>query len=307
MKTVIFFAFVYLAVVSTPYAKNHPMTTNHWEGAWWRQNVSQGSWFPSFDTLADFSIDDYSWGQVRTLDTVSFGDSIQVSAQFLLNSGGVNTDEAYFCVGNQWVLYGGGNYFGIAFYNGKVTFWENGTYKDSIGTYTVGELINFTLILNSNGTLSTHSTKFSGTYTPDSTLQTRKWILASKGSQSHQGFLVTSVNPHPPGPLGVFDSKGSVPNRLYLSQNYPNPFNPTTTVSYAIPGRSQVKLEVYNTLGQMIASLVNSIQEAGYYDVPWQVPQHGISSGLYFYRLAAVDVSNPAKSFVQVRKMVLLK
>src|SRR5271169_3500775 len=77
----------------------------NWEGTGWSGNVPTGSWWPSYDTLANFGIDNYSWGEVRTLDTISLGDSIQVSAQILLNSGGVNGNEAFFCIGNQWVNY----------------------------------------------------------------------------------------------------------------------------------------------------------------------------------------------------------
>ena len=89
-----------------------------------------------------------------------------------------------------------------------------------------------------------------------------------------------------------------------LEQNYPNPFNPVTTIRYGIPYRSKVVLEVYNTLGQKIATLVNAIQSPRYYQVTWtaQVP-----TGIYFYKLEAVDVTNPARRFVQIRKMVLLR
>jgi len=103
---------------------------------------------------------------------------------------------------------------------------------------------------------------------------------------------------------GIDDQRTPMPTEYSLGQNYPNPFNPTTSINYSLAARSKVKLEVFSTLGQNVATIVNAQQEAGYYDVSWQP---NTSSGLYFYRLEAIDVSNPAKSFVQVRKMVLLK
>ena len=123
------------------------------------------------------------------------------------------------------------------------------------------------------------------------------------------------LNDAPPPPPGEGNTSEKVLPREYaLNQNYPNPFNPTTTVSYGIPCRSHVKLEIFNTLGQVVATLVIAEQEAGYYDIPWQP---NTSSGLYFYRLYAKGVSayggeatstsDPGKSFSQVRKMILIK
>ena len=96
----------------------------------------------------------------------------------------------------------------------------------------------------------------------------------------------------------------SMPGEMSLSQNYPNPFNPSTSIHYGLPVRSHVKLEIFNTLGQVVATLVSAEQEAGYHDVSWQP---NASSGMYFYRLEATSTSDPSKSFSQVRKMILIK
>jgi hypothetical protein len=95
-----------------------------------------------------------------------------------------------------------------------------------------------------------------------------------------------------------------VPRVFSLKQNYPNPFNPSTFIHYEIPVASTVRLEIFNTLGQSTAILVNAQQEAGYYDVSWQPAK---PSGMYFYRLSATGLDDPKKSFVQVKKMLLLK
>lgn len=83
-----------------------------------------------------------------------------------------------------------------------------------------------------------------------------------------------------------------------LSQNYPNPFNPTTKIGYYIPEKSFVQLVVYNTIGQQIGILVSEEKEAGSYSFEFNAS--GLPSGVYIYRFAA-------GSFVQIRKMVLLK
>ena len=86
-------------------------------------------------------------------------------------------------------------------------------------------------------------------------------------------------------------------------QNYPDPFNPSTTIQYAFPTRSRVRLAVYNILGQVIADLVDKEQAEGYQSVVWHA---NVASGLYFYRIEPVSVSDPAERFVNVKKMILL-
>jgi len=83
-----------------------------------------------------------------------------------------------------------------------------------------------------------------------------------------------------------------VPETLCLNQNYPNPFNPITFIQYGIPEATQVKLEVYNTLGQRIRTLIDHHQEAGVYSVEWNGRDDRgelTSSGIYFYLLRAGD------------------
>ncbi len=88
-----------------------------------------------------------------------------------------------------------------------------------------------------------------------------------------------------------------------FDQNYPNPFNPTTTISYVLPARSQVRVAVYNNLGQEVARLVNSEQSAGRNNIVWNAKE---PSGLYYCRIEALSLAD-GNRFVDVRKMLLLK
>jgi hypothetical protein len=90
-----------------------------------------------------------------------------------------------------------------------------------------------------------------------------------------------------------------------LNQNYPNPFNPNTTINYQIPELSFVTLKVYDVLGNEIATLINNEKVAGSYEVEFDATV--LPSGIYFYRLQAVPNGRQAGSFVETKKMMLVK
>ena len=95
---------------------------------------------------------------------------------------------------------------------------------------------------------------------------------------------------------------GSAPREFALLQNYPNPFNPSTRIEYSLEKAAQVSLKIYNVLGNEVATLVNSHQEAGSYTVAFGASTGTLSlmSGVYFYRLEA-------GSFVSTKKLILVK
>ncbi len=90
----------------------------------------------------------------------------------------------------------------------------------------------------------------------------------------------------------------SAPTSFALEAAYPNPFNPSTTIRYALPTESEVKLSVYDVLGREVAVLLDGRQEAGRHVVVWEAG--GLPSGVYFYRIEA-------GAFRQARRVVLVK
>jgi len=103
--------------------------------------------------------------------------------------------------------------------------------------------------------------------------------------------------------VGVERDPNEIPTNFELSNNYPNPFNPTTTIKYAIPAAANVKLVVYNMLGEVVKTLVNQSQVTGSYSVTWDGTTNfgtQVASGIYIYRLTAGE-------FVSNKKMILMK
>ena len=95
----------------------------------------------------------------------------------------------------------------------------------------------------------------------------------------------------------------SVSEAFSLGQNYPNPFNPETTIEYALSEASDVRLVIYNSMGQMIRTLVDGSQAVGRYQVVWDSQDdqgRPVSGGVYFYRMMA-------GGFSETKRMILLR
>lgn len=107
------------------------------------------------------------------------------------------------------------------------------------------------------------------------------------------------------GQVGVNEQPPLLPTTTALYQNYPNPFNPKTEVSFVIRQSSLVRLKIFNLLGQDVATLVDGKRDAGSYSVEFDAAN--LPSGVYFYRLEATPLNDPASTSIQTRKMVVLK
>jgi len=153
-------------------------------------------------------------------------------------------------------------------------------------------------------------------YQPTDTVYPGKgyWVKAEQAgdlilssSLSKSGLISINLNSGlpPPPPDVALSGMNEVPQAFGLEQNYPNPLNPTTLIRYQLPVDSRVKLEVYNLLGEMVASLVDGVQDAGYKSMEFS--GSSLASGVYFYRLEAISIADPANTFTQLRKMALIK
>lgn len=95
----------------------------------------------------------------------------------------------------------------------------------------------------------------------------------------------------------IADLKGN-PDRFILNQNYPNPFNPSTILSYTLKSDQNVKLTVYNLVGQSVEVLVDEYQTAG--DYSYKFDASNLPAGIYLYKLQVGEYSS-------VKRMTLVK
>lgn len=94
-------------------------------------------------------------------------------------------------------------------------------------------------------------------------------------------------------------------SNISAPKNYPNPFNPSTTIQFALPVTANVRLVVYNILGEQVEVLKNEMMNSGSYELSWDATASSISSGIYFYRLEADGING--SRFAETKKMILLK
>ncbi|HIB02448.1 MAG TPA: T9SS type A sorting domain-containing protein, partial [Candidatus Marinimicrobia bacterium] len=128
-----------------------------------------------------------------------------------------------------------------------------------------------------------------------STITVSYALYAEGGTIDRQGVKTMDITP--------------VPVEFVLDQNYPNPFNPTTRIEYGLPVNGQVKLTVYDLLGQEVRTLIpGSDQIAGFHNIMWDARDErgvAVSAGVYIYRLAVRG--EDGQKFSRTKKMVLLK
>jgi hypothetical protein len=93
-------------------------------------------------------------------------------------------------------------------------------------------------------------------------------------------------------------TKNNFVGNYILNQNYPNPFNPSTKIEFSIPVSENVRLDVFNSIGQKVKTLVNEFKSAGNYSYNFNASQ--FATGVYFYRLTSGN-------FSEIKKMVLMK
>ena len=111
---------------------------------------------------------------------------------------------------------------------------------------------------------------------------------------NNNGSLRMQVEVTNLGAPTLVDSPIAPPAKFTLEQNYPNPFNPETLIGYTIPREAEVRITIYNLLGQKVLTLVEGRRKAGSYRVAWNGKDergHDVPSGLYIYRLESGEIT----------------
>ncbi len=210
--------------------------------------------------------------------------------------------------------------FGDTTGTGFVSSRWSGVYRVSSTTLTNTQRPIMGITLRGGGTLLTagnyyveywlNGTISSGPFTPAKTLPNRVnppnqnglqrtiatnvWAAAVDPSPTTVGFnlMVMGTN------LTGIANNNEIPNKFELKQNYPNPFNPTTSINFDIPKAGYTRLTVYNSMGQLVATLVDGELSAGTHDIQFNASE--LASGIYMYKLE--NGTN-----VDTKKMTLVK
>jgi photosystem II stability/assembly factor-like uncharacterized protein len=186
--------------------------------------------------------------------------------------------------------------------------WSALTSPDSIQVTSLSYIPRTSYVWISDQETPFASTNGGSTWKPQTPFPFEGTIYHGTFVDTTAGWMVTSLGEVLlyRGNIPTFTAplKSNQPTTFSLEQNYPNPFNPATTIRFKVPSRSRVKLSIYNLLGQLIAEVVNREFGPGSYTQVWDAK---VSSGIYFYRIEAVPAANAGRSFVDVKKMILLK
>jgi hypothetical protein len=125
------------------------------------------------------------------------------------------------------------------------------------------------------------------------------------GSTNYRGVLGLAFAPDS---LTSLPDEQMKPTVFSLKNNYPNPFNPSTAIEFNLPVTAQIKIRIYNMLGQLIETIYSGTKQAGVHKLYWNssgASGNSVSSGIYFYELSAKGIDG--REFSQMKKMILMK
>jgi hypothetical protein len=148
--------------------------------------------------------------------------------------------------------------------------------------------------------VATHSGEITngGDYATDLFIDTNLSVYVTGDSPNlHGGRDAVTIKYNQP--VGIISNTNGVPKQYKLFQNFPNPFNPVTIITYQIPKSGEIKLSLFNILGEEVKTLVNNKQESGSYSIT--VNMERFSTGIYFYRMIADG------NVINTKKMLLIK
>ncbi len=179
--------------------------------------------------------------------------------------------------------------------NSVVIYWGNQGYARQYKIQLSNDLINWTNIF----TTSSGTGGINNVETLNNLQGTGRYIIFLLQMRGVGAFNIKDIKVYGiPFAAGINNNSVETPLTFSLYQNYPNPFNPSTEIKFSIPQSNQVTLEIFNLLGQKVATLVNRQLSAGNYTERFDASM--LSSGIYFYTLKA-------GSFFVTKKMMLLK
>ncbi|MFT5516256.1 MAG: endoglucanase Acf2 [Rhodothermales bacterium] len=210
-----------------------------------------------------------------------------------MENSGVGVD-VYWITAGEWIEY-------------TITVPEAGNYNFSPSVATVPGFGNFTLSIDGVDVSGKKLVTGTGAWTswrpilvPNVPLTAGRHIMRFdfNSDSDKTGWLFSLDFIDVTRATGVGTEDGGLPTEFGLEQNYPNPFNPSTEIQYSLPFASQVRLEVFNTLGQRVSELVNTYQDAGIHRVSFD--GGNLSTGLYLLRMTSGDLT-------LTRKMLLAK
>lgn len=201
--------------------------------------------------------------------------------------------------GLKWSTNQGVNWINV---NINYLAWAVDIARDDPNTFAYGTWSNNPIYLTSDGGINFFPTAV----IPGGTFALYYYDRTTLLAQMSEGFYKMKINYSVP--IGISQISSIIPDNFYLSQNYPNPFNPVTKIKFDIPSNfkgqtSNVKLIVYNVLGEEAITLVNEKLSAGSYEVEFNTRDgqgSNFSSGIYFYKLET-------ENFSEVKRMILLK
>jgi hypothetical protein len=231
-----------------------------------KQQVGQSFWFSSFNNANGFLIDE--WLISPRVPDIENGDSLCFWAGAV--GGSFDDSLRVFISTTDSLLASFTNQIGYFRVDGPVSSWNK--YAFDLSAFAGSDIfiaVNYFIV--DGGPSGSHSDNV--------------WI---------DHFIVTTDSTT----TSVDDQLQEIPREIVLHQNYPNPFNPSTRISFGLSAASRVRLEVYNTLGQQVATLVDGLREAGFHAVDFDASR--FASGTYFYKIQT------DKAFL-VRKMLLMK
>jgi hypothetical protein len=174
-----------------------------------------------------------------------------------------------------------------------------------------GVVFNYSVMESSDGinwtALVSNQSSFSQEWTIDDFASTAaryiKLIILTCNQSQNAGIWEAQL--FGPDKTTSVENETLQPSVFRLEQNYPNPFNPSTTINFDVPSNQNVKIEVYNVIGQLVQELVNQYYSSGSYSVTFNAAN--LPSGIYIYRLEATPGGGQAGAFKDSRKMILLK